>query len=376
VHVPPEAEPGTVTAVTATARWSSGGMADEASADTSLLVGGPIDPPYRTAANTDAVFAQRGDQVSIAAGGEDLWLGTREYAAVYREDALTDGAAVLTKVVRQDASWPYSRAGLMVANDLSAADPRGFADLAVTPEHGCMFSWDSNGDGTLDTYREVDGFAPQVHVRLAKDGDELTASCSSDGKNWAVVGTGTMPDAAATQDVGMFVSAVDRHTSEEAIATFDGGIAPAPSTARDASGDTLQSLRKPVTALNEEVNHPATAANDGSRSNNPYWGGPLALGSTWWQVDLGVLDDVSRVNVRNYVDGTRYYTYRLEGSADGTHWYTLGGRTGPAPATDAGDTTTTEAQARYIRVVGLGNTANATFHLTEVTVYGAPATVS
>jgi alpha-N-acetylglucosaminidase len=135
----------------------------------------------------------------------------------------------------------------------------------------------------------------------------------------------------------------------------------------------VQSKGKPVTALNAESGHPATAANDGSRSNNPYWGGPLTLGSTWWQVDLGAVNDVSRVNVRNYVDGTRYYTYRLEGSADGTHWFTLGGRDGPNPATDAGDTTTVEGQARYIRVVGLGNTANGTFHLTEVTVYGTPA---
>jgi alpha-N-acetylglucosaminidase len=30
--------------------------------------------------------------------------------------------------------------------------------------------------------------------------------------------------------------------------------------------------------------------------------------------------------------------------------------------------------ARYVRVVGLGNTANATFHLTEVGVYGTPTT--
>jgi hypothetical protein len=72
------------------------------------------------------------------------------------------------------------------------------------------------------------------------------------------------------------------------------------------------------------------------------------------------------------VVGGGCYTYRLEGSVDGTHWYTLGGRGGPAPATDAGDTTNTEATARYVRVVGFGNTANGTFHLTEVSVYGTP----
>jgi alpha-N-acetylglucosaminidase len=235
-----------------------------------------------------------------------------------------------------------------------------------------MFSWDSNGDGTVDTFEEVGGFAPEVHVRLAKDGEKLTGSCSSDGTNWAVVGAGTVPGAAQTQDVGVFVSAVNRHSGQEAIATFAGGIAEAADTSRDSSGDTVQSLNKPVTALSSESGHPATAANDGSRSNNPYWGGVLALGSTWWRVDVGAANDVSKINVRNYVSGGRVYTYRLEGSLDGSHWFTLGGRSAPKAATNAGDTTTTEAQARYVRVVGLTNTANSTFHLTEVTVWGTP----
>ncbi|MGH3645566.1 MAG: alpha-N-acetylglucosaminidase TIM-barrel domain-containing protein [Micromonosporaceae bacterium] len=373
VTVPAGAESGTVGSLTATARWSSGGTPDKTSAGTALLVGGTVGDPYRTVENTHAVYAERGDEVSIAAGGDDLWRESNEYAAVYREAALTDGAAVATRVVRQHGSSAYTRSGLMAGNDLSAAGTGGFANIAVAPEHGCMFSWDSDADGQLDSYTEIGGFAPEVHVRLAKSGDQLTGSCSSDGRNWAVVGTGTVPDAATTEDVGMFVSAVNRYTGQEAIATFAGGIADSPSTSRDGSGDTLQSLRKPVTALNYENGRPPTAANDGSRANRPYWGGPLTLGSTWWRVDLGAVNDVSLINVRNYVDGTRWYTYRLEGSLDGTHWYTLGGRSGPRPATDAGDTTYTEAQARYVRVVGFSNTANSTFHLTEVSVYGTPS---
>lgn len=373
VTAPADAESGTVGALTATTHWSSGGADETTSAGTAVLVGGAVGEPYETVAHTDAVFAQRGDEVSIAAGGDDMWGASNEYAAVFRQDALTDDKAVATKVVRQHSSSPYTRSGLVAGNDLSTAEPGGYATVAVTPEHGCMFSWDSDADGRLDTYTEVGGFTPDVHVRLAKSGDRLTGSCSSDGTNWAVVGTGTVPDAAPAEDIGMFVSAVNRHTGQEAIATFAGGIVDSPATARDGSGDTLQSEHKPVTALSFENGRPPTAANDGSRANSPYWGGPLTLGSTWWQVDLGAVDDVSRVNVRNYVDGTRYYTYRLEGSADGVHWYTLGGRAGPSPATDAGDTTNTEARARYVRVVGLGNTANGTFHLTEVAVYGTPA---
>lgn len=363
---------GTVGTLAATADWASGDTDDTTSASTAVLVGDGVGDEYQTVAHTDAVFAQRGDEVSIAAGGDDMWLGSNEFAAAYRPDALGDGAAVSTRVTRQDGSSPYTRSGLVAGNDLSTEDFSGYASIAVTPDHGCVFSWDSDADGRLDKHTEAGGFAPEVYVRLGKDGTRLAGSCSSDGVNWAVVGSGEVPDAAAAEDVGLFVSAVNRHTGQEAIATFAGGIAPAPATSRDGTGDTVQSVGRPVTALNAESGHPATAANDGSRSNSPYWGGPLTLGSTWWQVDLGAVNDVSRINVRNYVDGTRYYTYRLEGSVDGTHWYTLGGRGGPDPATDAGDTANTEARARYVRVVGFGNTANGTFHLTEVTVYGTP----
>jgi alpha-N-acetylglucosaminidase (NAGLU)-like protein/F5/8 type C domain-containing protein/alpha-galactosidase-like protein len=372
VTVPAGASPGTVSALTAGADWTSGGTADSAEAGTVVLVGGEVAAPYRTVSNTDASFAQRGDEVSIAAGGEDLWRETREYAAAYRPQLLADDAAVSTTVVRQHGSSAYTRSGLIAGNDLSVPGS-GFANIAVTPEHGCMFSWDADADGQLDTYTEVGGFGPRVYVRLGKDGTSLSGSCSSDGKNWTVVGSGAVLQAAVTLDVGLFVSAVNRHTGQEAVATFAGGIVPTPSRARDGSQDVVRSQGKPVTALNFENGRPPTAANDGSRANSPYWGGPLTLGSTWWQVDLGAVNDVSRINVRNYVDGTRWYSYRLDGSLDGVHWYTLGGRSGPRPAADAGDTSNTEARARYVRVTGFSNTANSTFHLTEVTVWGTPA---
>ncbi|MDL4816311.1 alpha-N-acetylglucosaminidase TIM-barrel domain-containing protein [Actinomadura opuntiae] len=377
VTVPAGAAPGDLPSLDGTVSWRTGkGESEQASAHSLLMIGGSaIGAPYKTAASTTAAYAQKGDAIGLAAGGEDLWGDTNEFATVYSDGALTSGHAVSTKVTELDGASPWSRAGLVAANDLAKSGTGGYANIAVTPDHGCVFSYDSDGDGRLDQVSEVGGFtAGDVRVRLRRDGDRMSGSCSSDGENWNVVGSGTVPGASDAQDVGMFVSAVNRHTAQEAIAFFGGGITASPGTARDGSGDVLQSLRKPVTALSSEPGRPPEAANDGSRANSPYWGGQLTYGENWWRVDLGAVNEVSRVNVRNYVDGTRYYTYRLEGSLDGAHWFTLGGRNGPRPANDTGDTMNTEAKARYIRVVGLGNTANFTFHLTEVSVYGTPAT--
>ncbi|MEV5749112.1 alpha-N-acetylglucosaminidase TIM-barrel domain-containing protein [Actinoallomurus sp. NPDC052308] len=377
VTAPADAAAGSLPDLNATASWrTAAGASGRATAHSLLMVGGStVSAPYKTAASAPAEFARTGDTTGIAAGGKDMWGATNELATVYEGGGLTSGHAVSTKVTKLDGASPSTRAGLVVSNDLSRTGSAGYADIAVTPEHGCAFSYDADGDGSLDHMTEVGGFtAGEVYVRLRTDGGRVTGSCSSDDKNWTVIGSGTVAGASGTQDVGMFVSAVNAHTAQEAIALFAGGIADAPDGSRDGSGDVLQSLHKPVTALSSESGHPAEAANDGSRANSPYWGGPMTYGQTWWQVDLGAVDDVSRVNVRNYVDGTRYYTYRLEGSVDGTHWFTVGGRNGPGPATDAGDTMNTEAKARYVRVTGLGNTANATFHLTEVSVYGSTPT--
>ncbi len=370
--VPAGADPGTVADLHATARWTSGRVTDQADADTSVLVTGDVAEPYRTFTNSDAMFAQDGTQFGIAGGGSDLWKDRNEYGTIYRPGALDTGRSVTTTVPRIDAGSPYARAGLIASSDLSTPRSGGYVSVALTPGSGCMFSWDSDGDGLLDTYRRADGFGPGDQVRLGRIGDRFTGWCSSDGKNWTRAGSATVPGASSQEDVGLVFSAVNGGDGQAGLATFH-GFDTAAYTERDTSADTLRSLHQPVTALDSEPGHPAEAANDGSRGNSPYWGGPLTGDSTWWQVDLGGVTEVSKVNVRNYVDGTRHYTYRLVGSVDGTHWFTLGGRYGTGPATDAGDTVDTEAQARYVRVIGLSNSANATFHLTEVSVYGSPA---
>ncbi|WP_326640416.1 alpha-N-acetylglucosaminidase C-terminal domain-containing protein [Nonomuraea fuscirosea] len=378
VTVPAAETPGTTPKLNVTADWRSDGSGRQSggtrrdTASAGLLIAGIVPSSYRTMSNTQAEFATTGDGVGIAAGGADLWRETNELAAAYRPDVLADGQQLQSTVLVQDGAAEYTRSGLVVSDDLATPGATGYANIAVTPGHGCLFSWDSDGDGRLDSSAEAGGFTPPVRVRIGRSGDRLTGSCGTDGQNWTVVGAAAVPGAgAAALDVGVFVSAATRQTGRQAISVLTEPV-PAPSTARDSSGDTLRSLRKPVTALSSEPSRGPAYANDGNRANSPYFASQMNWDTTWWQVDLGETDDISRVNVRNYVSGGRHYEYRLEGSLDGTTWYTLGGRRGPRAATDAGDTMTTEASARYVRVVGTHNTANLSFHLTEVSVYGTP----
>lgn len=106
--------------------------------------------------------------------------------------------------------------------------------------------------------------------------------------------------------------------------------------------------------------------------NNPdtYWS--CAFSPSWIQVDLDTPTPVSRIKVVNYVDGTRYYQYRVELSVDEKQWTCVGDRSqNTAPATKEGVTHDfKEVAARYVRVTMLKNSANPGMHISELSIYG------
>ena len=104
--------------------------------------------------------------------------------------------------------------------DLAGADGRGFANIAVTPDNGCVFSSDTNGDGRLDRTAQQPGKAP-LWVRLARVGDTVTGSCSPDGTTWTVAGSVAVP-AGSALDAGLFMSAANGWTGARGAVEFDG----------------------------------------------------------------------------------------------------------------------------------------------------------
>lgn len=106
--------------------------------------------------------------------------------------------------------------------------------------------------------------------------------------------------------------------------------------------------------------------------NNPetYWS--CAFSPSWIQVDLGTPAPVSRIKVVNYVDGTRYYQYRVEISADEKQWVCVGDMSqNTAPATKEGVTHDfKEVNARFVRITMLKNSANPGMHISELGIYG------
>ncbi|ASK62204.1 hypothetical protein CFK37_08540 [Virgibacillus phasianinus] len=188
-----------------------------------LLIEKDIQPPFKTKSFNDAIFSQSGEQFAIYGGGNDLWGLTNEYGTIYQKDAFSSGRSVITKVMSQDHTGPWARAGIVARNDLTKQNgSAGYINLAITPENGCVLSRDSNGDGYLDSYKNVKTFTTPVYLRLTREGHTFTGECSTDGENWTMVGKVDVSGAAEVEDVGLFMTAANGATDNKGIVQFEG----------------------------------------------------------------------------------------------------------------------------------------------------------
>ncbi|WP_328317118.1 alpha-N-acetylglucosaminidase [Streptomyces sp. NBC_00388] len=188
-----------------------------------VYVAGPLDAGWRTYNGNDAVFGQLGGRLAINGGGQDLWKGTTQFGTAFRAGAMTDGATVTVQVDAQEDTGAWARCGLVVRNSLAAPGAAGFLNLAVTPGQGVVLSYDTNGDGTLDTYKRLTGIKAPVALRLSRAGSAYTGSCSVDGgSSWRTVATVTVPGTAGNQDAGIFMSATNGGNGVRGTVEFSG----------------------------------------------------------------------------------------------------------------------------------------------------------
>ncbi|MFB6718738.1 alpha-N-acetylglucosaminidase TIM-barrel domain-containing protein [Kribbella sp. NPDC056345] len=206
--------------VSVAARVTYGTKTGTVTGGAGLVTGAAPDASYRTFSSNYSTFAQRGSQIAIHGGGSDLWLGVEEFGTVYRPAALRHENLVSAKVLRQDDTAPWGRAGLFVRNGIGP-DNFGVVNLAVTPGNGCVLSSDENGDGRFDTVRTAPGIGAPAWIRLHRGPGGFTGDCSADGVHWTRVGVVAAPGTKTTQDVGVFMTAANGGNGRTGTAVFD-----------------------------------------------------------------------------------------------------------------------------------------------------------
>ncbi|MFI5634576.1 alpha-N-acetylglucosaminidase [Streptomyces sp. NPDC051664] len=189
----------------------------------SVYVAGPLAEGWKTYTGNDAYFGQVGERFAIDGAGRDMWGSLVEFGTIYRKGVFKDGTSISVAVDSQANTGGWARAGLAVRNAMATPGSKGFISLAVTPANGVALSFDSNGDGTLDKYQRVTGVTAPVRLRLTRTGTTYTGAYSTDGgTTWTTVGTVTGTGAAAVQDAGFFMSAVNGGSGARGRVGFSG----------------------------------------------------------------------------------------------------------------------------------------------------------
>ena len=131
----------------------------------------------------------------------------------------------------------------------------------------------------------------------------------------------------------------------------------------------LVSEGKTATAGYSDGSHGPELAIDPDVST--YWDGGAA--PQWWKIDLHEQHPLTRLVLRNYDDGTRYYNYVIEASGDNVNWTPVAEKTDASPATAEGDTYPVNVTARYLRVTTTQGSAGNFVHIRDFKAYGKEA---
>lgn len=155
-------------------------------------------------------FAEAGGAYTITNASADMWGVGRsvdEYGAIYAPQSVASNAQVTARVVKYDVIDPYTKTGIMLRNDITAAGKgKGYAYLAVSQAYGVAWEWDADGDGYPDRTQAAGPIpAGPVYLKVTRSGGSVTGFWSADGAGWTQVGNPiTLVGAQSTMDAGMF----------------------------------------------------------------------------------------------------------------------------------------------------------------------------
>lgn len=174
---------------------------------------------------------------SIAGAGADVWANADGFHFAYQR--WTGDVEIVARVLSQQDTDPWAKAGLMVRDGLGASARHLM--LAVTPRQGaCLLRRSRVEDATaLDSGGD---FRAPGWLKLTRRGNVFTAWLSRDGANWEWVSTEQM-DLPETLFVGLAVNSHDN--SVLGTVTFDGVTVGVPAIVEQpariiGSGDGLQ----------------------------------------------------------------------------------------------------------------------------------------
>jgi len=137
---------------------------------------------------------------SITASGADIWGSADAFHFVYQQ--LSGDFTIQARVASVQEASTWSKAGVMIRETLSASSKHAFA--LVSSAKGVALQWRPTSGGT-SLSKAGSLSAPPRWVRLQRTGSTLTASESSNGSTWTVIGSASI-SMASTVYAGLAVT--------------------------------------------------------------------------------------------------------------------------------------------------------------------------
>ena len=150
---------------------------------------------------------------TVTGSGADVWGAADEFRFVYRP--LTGDGSIVTRVTAIDHADPWSKAGVMMRETLTANSRH--AHMVVSVGKGLAFQRRTATGGASSHTAGSTGTSP-AYVKLTRTGSTFTAQQSLDGTTWTTVGSQSIA-MATTIYVGVAVTS--HRDGVLAAATFE-----------------------------------------------------------------------------------------------------------------------------------------------------------
>ncbi|MGE3512365.1 MAG: phospholipase D-like domain-containing protein, partial [Vicinamibacterales bacterium] len=161
---------------------------------------------------------------TVSGAGADIWGNSDAFRFVYQ--TLTGDGEIVARVVTQQNTHQYAKAGIMIRQSLAANAAHVILDTVPAPGTEFMTR---GATGAATAYLGGTTAGAPRWLRLTRSGTSVAAAVSANGSSWTTVGSATLP--AGTAYVGLIVSSLN--TAQLNTSTFDnvsvnGGTAPPP----------------------------------------------------------------------------------------------------------------------------------------------------
>ncbi|WP_082112274.1 family 10 glycosylhydrolase [Paenibacillus sp. DMB20] len=135
----------------------------------------------------DVVYHSSKKQFSLSSRSTDIWGRADRLNFIYQP--VKGDTEMILQVRSMDRLHGWAKAGIMIRESLSHDSKH--ADMMITSENGAAFQYRQETKGST-TDQTADGSAPSW-LKLSRKGNTFIGSISADGRNWAAVGTVSIP---------------------------------------------------------------------------------------------------------------------------------------------------------------------------------------